>query len=306
MKKKMAIACIVMAGLMLLSTAYAACPTEEAHRYGSWQTKRSASCRDVGLQFKYCRLCDHWEKRELPKLPHTLPEYEVLREPTCSLAGIKQGKCSECNSVVKQSIETLPHTFGEMEVTKAPTCTESGRGQYVCSVCGGKENEKLAKLGHDFGEMTVTKEPTCHRTGTGDVTCQRCGRKQAQRIDKLEHVYGEWTVTREPEGRSKGVKESVCTLCGDAKTQRFYWEGTLYEDMTPNEDVIRLQEMLRDLGYYKGSIRSGTFGGMTGAAVSRFQRDHGLEGTEIADPQTISLLESEWQKAMGAGEQAGE
>lgn len=299
MKKKMAIACLLMAGLMLLSTAYAACPTDEAHRYGSWQTKRSASCRDVGLQFKYCRLCDHWEKRELPKLPHTLVEYETLKEATCSEHGVIQGVCTACNTRVKQSTDKLPHTFGEMAVVKEPTCTTSGRGEYTCTVCGGKESEKLDKLGHDWGEMTVTKEPTCKRTGTGEVTCQRCGRTQSQRIDKLEHVYGEWTITKEPEGRSKGVKESVCALCGDTKTQRFYWEGTLYEDMEPNEDVIRLQEMLRDLGYYKGSIRSGTFGSMTGAAVARFQRDHGMEATELADPTTIALIESEWEKAAG-------
>lgn len=300
MKKKVSLACLLLTVLMLwAAVACAACPTDEAHRYGPWKTKRNPSCRDTGLQFKYCQLCDHWEKRELAKLPHTLEEYEILREPTCAEAGVKQGVCTECNNVVKKSIDKLPHTFGEMAVVKEPTCTSGGRGEYTCMVCGGKKGEKLEKLGHDWGEIAVIKEATCKRAGSGEATCLRCGREQTLKIDKLEHVFGAWTIVAEPEGRKKGTEEAVCTLCGEKQTRRFYWEGTLYEDMEPNEDVIRLQEMLRDLGYYKGSIRSGTFGSLTGTAVARFQRDHGLEATELVDPQTLALIESEWQKATG-------
>ena len=69
--------------------------------------------------------------------------------------------------------------------------------------------------------------------------------------------------------------------------------------MDPCEEVIRLQEMLRDLGYYGGSIRSGTFGKVTTAAVARFQRENGLKGTGIADPQTIEAIEKAWNKKTG-------
>ncbi|MBQ2989744.1 MAG: peptidoglycan-binding protein [Clostridia bacterium] len=60
------------------------------------------------------------------------------------------------------------------------------------------------------------------------------------------------------------------------------------------EEVIHLQEMLKDLGYYDGPINTGTFGKQTGRAVARFQRDNGLEATEVADPQTIELIEEKW------------
>ena len=209
------------------------------------------------------------------------------------------GVCLICGATSRRSVNKLPHTLGEMTVTKEPGCTFSGKGEYTCLICGGKVNERLDKLGHDWGEMTVTKEPTCKTTGTGDVTCLRCGKGQSQRIDKLEHIYGEWEITAEPEGKKKGTKSSVCELCGDAKTQRFYWEGTLYQDMEPCEEVIRLQEMLRDLGYYSGNIRSGTFGSLTGKAVSRFQREHGMKATEIADPETITAIEAAWEKKTG-------
>ncbi|MBP3655858.1 MAG: peptidoglycan-binding protein [Clostridia bacterium] len=66
--------------------------------------------------------------------------------------------------------------------------------------------------------------------------------------------------------------------------------------MKPCEEVIRLQEMLRDLGYYSGNIRSGTFGALTGKAVARFQKENGLKATEIADPETIEAIEAEWDK----------
>ena len=69
--------------------------------------------------------------------------------------------------------------------------------------------------------------------------------------------------------------------------------------MEPCEEVIRLQEMLRDLGYYNGNIRSGTFGSMTSKVVSRFQRDHGMEMTELADPETLAAIQAEWEKLTG-------
>ena len=70
--------------------------------------------------------------------------------------------------------------------------------------------------------------------------------------------------------------------------------------MPANEAVIRLQEQLRDLGYYKGSIRSGKFGEMTTESVARFQEKHGMKGHGVADLETLALIEDEWNKAFGA------
>ena len=60
-----------------------------------------------------------------------------------------------------------------------------------------------------------------------------------------------------------------------------------------------MQEKLRDLGFYKGSIRSGQFGDLTTSAVARFQRSVGMEGSGIADPQTLNMLTIAWEKATG-------
>ena len=190
----------------------------------------------------------------------------------------------------------LPHEYGKLEVVTEPTCTQNGQGRYTCEVCGKHKNEKIEKLGHDWGEVAVTQEPTCNKAGKGEQTCARCGKTKSVKLDHLEHVYGEYTVKSEPQGKKMGVRTAVCTLCGREVTEKFYDEGTLYEGMTPCEAVMRMQTMLKDLGYYNGSIRTGTFGEGPGRAVARFQKANGLEETGVADANTLTMIESQWEK----------
>lgn len=298
-KKLIGAAALMLTAMLLAATAYAACPTEEAHRYGSWKTKTEATCTRQGHQFRYCQKCDHWEQRYTAKLPHTPGEMTVTKAPTCTETGRQEAVCQVCGNLVKYTIDKLPHAYGNMVVVKAPTCTQSGRGEYTCATCGRVKSETIPKLGHDWGKTVETKAPTCKADGTGTQTCARCGKTQTVKIDRLTHVYGEWTVTQEPEGRKKGVRECACTLCGAVKTEHFYATDTLYEDMEPCEEVVVLQERLKDLGYYNGSIRSGTFGSLTTTAVARFQREHGLEDTGLADAATRQAIDGAWEKATG-------
>ena len=60
-----------------------------------------------------------------------------------------------------------------------------------------------------------------------------------------------------------------------------------------------MQEMLRDLGYYEGSIRSGKFGPQTGKAVARFQKKYGLQESGVADPQTLQRIQEAWEARNG-------
>lgn len=300
--KKIAFVLVLLCAMLIASAACAGsgtCPTDDAHRYGPWKTKTSATCTRQGHQFKYCQKCDHWEQRHTAKLPHTVDVWTVTKEPTCTEKGRQEGTCTGCNGTIRKSIDMLPHAYGEMVVAKAPTCTQNGRGEYTCKDCGKVKKETIDRLGHDWGEMIVTKDPTCKTTGTGKEACRRCGTERTVKIDRLVHVYDAWTVEKEPEGKTKGTRSAVCTLCGEARTERFYNEGTLYQDMKANEAVIRLQEQLRDLGYYKGNIRSGSFGQLTTEAVERFQKAHGMKGHGVADPQTLEVIESEWNKAFG-------
>lgn len=271
--------------------------------FGPWKTKRNPTCRLEGLDFRYCKHCDHWEKRYIDKLPHTPDEWKVSVEPTCTARGSKTATCTACNHPMRQYLDMLPHQYGEMTVETEPTCRKTGTGVRACVDCGRKKRETLERIDHDWAVSKTIKEATCNRAGSGNFTCQSCGRTQKMTIDKLEHEWNEWTITREPSGQKKGAKTSTCKLCGKEEIQYFYWEGTLYQDMEPNQNVIHLQEMLRDLGYYNGNIRSGAFGALTGRAVANFQKDHGMPATQVADLQTRALIEEEWKNAFGTAVQ---
>lgn len=266
MRKTTGIVWLLLGAMTVTSAALAI--EGDGHNYGSWITKRKATCTQEGHQFKYCQDCDHWEQRYTSKLPHTADEWVVTKEPTCTQEGVESAHCT---------------------------------------VCGGYLRATIDKLGHDWAVTHAETEPTCHEPGYGDQVCQRCGLTKTDTIPRLDHVYGEFTVVQEPSGKQKGLRERTCTLCGDVDSERFYLEGTLYEDMTPNEDVIRMQQMLKDLGYYGGSISSGTFGSLTGKAVAKFQEDNGLEASQVADPDTLTLIKAQWEALTGqSADAAGE
>lgn len=168
MKKKMRLGTLAMLCVLLLTAASALAECTGDHPFGPWKTKRNPTCRLEGLDFRYCRECDHWEKRYTKKLPHEVEEWTITREPTCTQEGRKEGVCSACKQTVSRRIEMLPHEYGEMTVAVEPTCTQNGKGESFCAVCGHKKTETLAKLGHDWGEVSVTQEPTCAKKGKGE------------------------------------------------------------------------------------------------------------------------------------------
>ena len=293
MKKRIFALCL----LMLALTA----GTASAHHctFGSWWVKRAPTCTGAGLKFRDCLRCDHWEQADIPRLPHAVEEWTITREPTCVREGGKEGFCSTCNSVVRFRVAKLEHVWGAVETVNEPTCINHGKGVRTCEGCGEKKNVNIDRLGHDFGAVDVTKAPTCKAKGKGTHTCTRCGRAASVTLDNLEHVYDEGVVTQEPQGLKKGAREKTCTLCGDKRTERFYHEGTLYQDMEPCPEVVRMQEMLRDLTYYGGSIGKGNFGEQTARAVSRFQKAQGMQATGLADPVTLEAIEKAWMQKTG-------
>lgn len=298
MKKRVCLLAALMA-VLFAATAFAACEREEDHRYGSWKTKTSATCTRQGHQFKYCSKCDHWDQRWTAKLPHTPGEMTVTKEPTCTQTGRQEAICQVCGQTVRYTIEKLPHNDGEMTTIKEPTCTANGTGERTCADCGRAKRESIERLGHDWDSTVVTKEPTCTKTGTAEDVCLRCGRVEKTTLDRTEHPFGEWTVTREPQGKRKGIRTAVCTMCGREREEYFFPEGTLYEGMEACEEVVRMQEKLRDLDFYRGAIRSGQFGDLTTSAVARFQKSVGLEESGVADEQTLSALRIAWEQATG-------
>jgi len=58
-----------------------------------------------------------------------------------------------------------------------------------------------------------------------------------------------------------------------------------------NDSVAKMQQQLKDLGYYSGAV-DGQFGDGTAEAVTLFQSQHGLDADGLAGSDTLSLLYS--------------
>lgn len=65
--------------------------------------------------------------------------------------------------------------------------------------------------------------------------------------------------------------------------------STLSKMGSRGDEVRRIQQKLKSMGYYTGSV-DGIYGSQTKNAVRKFQRDNGLTVDGIAGPKTLSYL----------------
>lgn len=65
--------------------------------------------------------------------------------------------------------------------------------------------------------------------------------------------------------------------------------STLSKMGSRGDEVRRIQQKLKSMGYYTGSV-DGIYGTQTQSAVKKFQRDNGLDVDGIAGPKTLSYL----------------
>jgi len=68
-----------------------------------------------------------------------------------------------------------------------------------------------------------------------------------------------------------------------------YAEQPVFKQGMSGDDVLKLQGILKNLGYYHGAL-DGAFGPGTRSAVAGFQTDHDLEVDGIAGPATLRAL----------------
>lgn len=65
--------------------------------------------------------------------------------------------------------------------------------------------------------------------------------------------------------------------------------STLSKMGSRGDEVRRIQQKLKSMGYYTGSV-DGIYGTQTQSAVKKFQRGNGLDADGIAGPKTLSYL----------------
>ncbi|MBP7330836.1 MAG: peptidoglycan-binding protein [Firmicutes bacterium] len=82
-------------------------------------------------------------------------------------------------------------------------------------------------------------------------------------------------------------------ITGNAFTGRLLRIG-----VEPGSDVLRVQQILQTLGYYRSDL-DGFYGPVTEAAVIRFQRDQGLSPDGIVGPMTYNRLQLVNDLALG-------
>lgn len=80
----------------------------------------------------------------------------------------------------------------------------------------------------------------------------------------------------------------LCIWGAAALAQSYYGDSVLRVGAR-NQDVLRMQEDLADLGYYTGNV-TGHYGNLTKEAVRRFQRKNGLAVDGVAGPMTLTRL----------------
>ena len=96
----------------------------------------------------------------------------------------------------------------------------------------------------------------------------------------------------------------MCVSGACAQAQSRYGNVTILKNGTQNAAVRQLQEDLKALEYYTGSV-TGHYGNITQEAVRQFQKKNDLTADGIAGPRTLAALEAKMGGTSSSGGQAG-
>jgi hypothetical protein len=77
----------------------------------------------------------------------------------------------------------------------------------------------------------------------------------------------------------------------DPNYERYAYDGPIYTygDLLPDQVIINVQRVLKQLGYYAGDL-NGSLGVDTRQALIAYQQDYGLDATGAVDEATVRAL----------------
>ncbi len=191
--------------------------TGTSHSYGSWYTKKAATCTSGGTEERKCS-CGATESRSTSALGHSYGYWETDRAATCTDGGTEVRICSRCSNAEYRSTSALGHSYGYWETDREATCTEEGTEVRICSRCSNAEYRSTSALGHSYGYWETDREATCTEEGTEVRICSRCGNAEYRTVSALGHDFSsEWTIDKYVTCVEDGEKSRHCTRC-DEKT----------------------------------------------------------------------------------------
>lgn len=170
------------------------------HNWAGTITKQPTA-DEQGIMTLTCSVCGKKQTETLPKLGHTMSDYEDYDETrhraTCSCGNDEDTVYAE-------------HSWDEGRVVRNPGCVENGAIEYECTVCRRKKEITVPMLGHSYGEWTAADDDTHTRK------CPTCSEVKSE-----AHAFVEDSVVSQTEEDGMVVKRVLfkCGVCG-AQTVR--------------------------------------------------------------------------------------
>ena len=192
--------------------------TKKAHAFGEWKEIKTASCKQNGIERRFCSVCNASEERTVTQIAHSYNtetfgyqdkdghahrctvcgEHDALVAHTPGAAATETDAqiCTDCGFVIAPptghiACSFVLETVSEPALKSVATCTVAAVYYKSCA-CGSvstNENDTFSHgspLGHDLGEWYVFKPSTVSEQGEKRQDCKRCDHYEKEIIPAKE------------------------------------------------------------------------------------------------------------------------
>lgn len=95
------------------------------HKWGSWSTKRAATCTASGTQSRQCSVCKTEETKTIAAAGHKMGAYKVIKAATEKAEGLEERSCSVCGVKEQRTIAKLSSS-GSFEASSSQITSNPG------------------------------------------------------------------------------------------------------------------------------------------------------------------------------------
>ncbi len=182
-----------------------------------------ATCSAEGEIIYPCTLCGQPGKSEpIPKVPHTLGDWQTERNPGCTTTGMNVQRCTVCGEIInQQEIPAFGHGSTSQVVTKPATCLETGILEHQCEICRETlSKESIPYTDHARSKVKTVRAATCTAEGRDEQRCSICNALLGEvTLSPLGHSMSEWITTVEATKTAEGLRKRICVECGYTETE---------------------------------------------------------------------------------------